>query len=114
MGHSTEEPEFKLIRETYLPEIILAYDYILHIAGMMLSRDHFLECMDISTIIASEESDLATLFVKKGRMKDLVRAFAENSKQLLGANTASSGKTGSNSKKLRHLGWTREIWDVKP
>ena len=78
-----------------------------------MSRDNFLECMDLSTIIGSEESDLADLFVRNGRMKELVIAFAENSKALLGANSAGKSRTGTNSKKLRHLGWTRELWDIK-
>ena len=109
-----EEPEFKLLREVYLPEIILAYDSTLHFAGLVLSRDNFLECMDLSTIIAAEDSDLADLFLRKDRMKELVAAFAENSRALLFANIPGKSRTGSNSKKLRTLGWARDIWSVKP
>jgi len=108
-----EEPEFKLLREAYLPEIILAYDKILHFSGIALSRDNFLECMELSTIIAAEDSDLADIFVKKGRMKELVAAFADNSRALLQANTPGKSRTGRTSKKLRSLGWTRELWDIK-
>jgi nuclear pore complex protein Nup107 len=108
-----EEPEFKMLREAYLPEIILAYDSILHFSGIVLSRDNFLECMELSTIIAAEDSDLAEMFVKKGRMKELVEAFADNSRALLQANTSGKSRTGTTSKKLRNLGWTRELWDIK-
>ena len=110
---NAEEPEFKLLREAYLPEIILAYDSILHFSGIALSRDNFLECMELSTIIAAEDSDLADMFVKKGRMKELVAAFADNSRALLQANTPGKSRTGTTSKKLRNLGWTRELWDIK-
>jgi len=109
-----EEPEFILLRETYLPEIILAYDSVLHFAGFVLSRDNFLECMDLSAIIAAEDSELADLFLRKGRMRELVAAFAENSRALLSANMPGKGRTGNNSKKLRTLGWTRELWNIKP
>ncbi len=108
-----EEPEFKLLREAYLPEIILAYDKILHFSGIALSRDNFLECMELSTVIAAEDSDLADMFVKKGRTKELVAAFADNSRALLQANTPGKSRTGTTSKKLRTLGWTRELWDIK-
>jgi nuclear pore complex protein Nup107 len=108
-----DEPEFKVLRETYLPEIILAYNSILHFAGQVLSRDNFLECMDLSTIIAAENSDLVDIFVRKERMKELVAAFAENSKALLFANMPGKSRTGTNSKKLRTLGWTRELWSIK-
>jgi len=102
-----------MLREAYLPEIILAYDSILHFSGIALSRDNFLECMELSTVIAAEDSDLADMFVKNGRMKELVAAFADNSRALLQANTAGKSRTGTTSKKLRTLGWTRELWDIK-
>lgn len=70
--------------------------------------------MDLSAIIAAEDSDLADLFIRKGRMRELVGAFAENSKALLLANTPGKGRTGTNSKKLRTLGWTSELWSIKP
>jgi nuclear pore complex protein Nup107 len=78
-----------------------------------LSRDNLLECMDLSTIIAAEESDLADLFVRKGRMEELVTAFAMNSRALLHANIGSKNKPAGNSKRLRTLGWSRELWDIK-
>jgi nuclear pore complex protein Nup107 len=110
---TSEEPEFKLLREAYLPDIVLAYDSILHCSGLALSRDNYLACMELSTIVAAEDSDLADLFAKKGRMQELVAAFAENSKALLHGNTVNKSRTGTNSKKIRTLGWTRELWDIK-
>lgn len=69
--------------------------------------------MELSTIIAAEDSDLADMFVKKGRMQELVTAFAENSKGLLAANAPRKGKVGGTNKKLRALGWTRDLWEIK-
>lgn len=109
-----EEPEFKLLREAYLPEIILAYDSILHFSGFALSRDNFLECMELSTMIAAEDSDLVEIFMKKGRMRELVAAFADNSRALLQAKTPGKSRSVTTSKTLRTLGWTRELWDIKP
>lgn len=64
-------------------------------------------------MIAAEDSDLAEMFVKKDRMRELVAAFADNSRALLQANDAGKSRTGTTSKKLRTLGWTRELWDIK-
>lgn len=108
-----EEPEFKLLREAYLPEIILAYNSILRYSGLLVTRDHLLECMELSTVISAEGSDVVDLFVRKGRMKELVESFADASLALLLANANAKGKTGTSSKKLRTLGWSRELWDVK-
>ncbi|KAI9732472.1 MAG: Nucleoporin nup84 [Claussenomyces sp. TS43310] len=107
-----DEPQFQLIREAYLPEVILAFDNILHLSGAILSRDNLLESINLSTIIAAEDSDLADMFVKKGRMEELVQTFAEDSTALLEATGPGRGKKGT-SKKLKELGWTRDIWDIK-
>jgi nuclear pore complex protein Nup107 len=69
--------------------------------------------MELSAVIAAEDSDLAEMFVKKGRMRELVAAFADNSRALLQANAPGKNRTSTPSKKLRTLGWTRELWDIK-
>jgi len=107
-----EEPEFQLIREAYLPEIILAFNNILHLSGAILSRDNLLESINLSTIIAADDTDLAEIFVKKHRIEELVQAFAYDSIALLEATGPGRGKKGT-SKKLKELGWTREIWEIK-
>lgn len=108
---SAEEPEFQLIRKAYLPEIILAYNSVLHFAGLSLSRDNFLECMDLSTVIAAEDSDLAELFMKTGRMPELVAALAGDSAALLFSTAPGKSRPGP-SKKLREKGWTRDLWNI--
>lgn len=77
-----------------------------------MSRDLLMECMDLSALVAAEDSDLLDLFVKTGRMQELVEAFALASKELLILTSQKQG-IGSKSKKLRAKGWTPELWTVK-
>lgn len=70
-----------------------------------------MECMDLSALIAAEDSDLLELFDRTGRMHELVEAFAVAGKELLILTAQKSG-TGSKSKKLRARGWTPDIWSV--
>jgi nuclear pore complex protein Nup107 len=111
---STEETaeEFRQLRESYLPETILAYINTLQNAGMVLSRDLLLESMDLSALIAAEGSDVLELFVKTGKMQELVEAFALAGKTLL-ILTSNKPSGGSKSKRLRSKGWTSELWSVK-
>lgn len=110
--HYTEQAEFKLLREAYLPETILAYITTLHFAGSLLTRDLLMECLDLSATMAAEDSDLLDLFVKTGRMQELVEAFALTSKALLVV-TSGKSRSGAGSKKLRARGWTPELWSVR-
>lgn len=98
----------------YIPETVLAFISCLHFAGTSLSRDNLLECMDLAAVIAEKNSDVAAEFLKAGRMKELVEAFASCSKAL--AIWTSDNKKGSqtNSKRFKELGWSRELWSIKP
>jgi nuclear pore complex protein Nup107 len=69
--------------------------------------------MDLSALMADEESDLLQLFMKTGRMQELVEAFALASKTLL-LITSAKQTPASRSKKMRVKGWTQELWSVKP
>ena len=79
----------------------------------MLTRDFLMECMEISALVAEEGSDLLDLFVKTGRMQELIDVIASASKALL-LITSEKQSQGSRSKKIRVKGWTQEIWSVKP
>ncbi|KAL2158572.1 hypothetical protein VTH06DRAFT_4339 [Thermothelomyces fergusii] len=107
------DKDFQELREAYIPETVLAYISCLHFAGTSLSRDNLLECMELAALIAEKDSDVAKEFLRCGRMKELVEAFASCSKALA---IWTSDKKGSqtNSKKIRELGWSRELWSVKP
>ncbi|KAH7326719.1 nuclear pore protein 84/107 [Stachybotrys elegans] len=110
-----EEGDMELarLREAFLPETMLAYVSALHFAGARLSRDNLLECMELASVVAEPNSDLADSFVKAGRMKELVEALAAVSKALA-VSTGDKKSSSSSSKKLREMGWSREIWSVKP
>lgn len=107
------DEDFQALREAYIPETVLAYISSLHFAGTSLSRDSLLECMDLAAVIAEKNSDVAHEFLRSGRMKELVEAFASCSKAL--AIWTSDNKKGSqtSSKKMRELGWSRELWSIK-
>lgn len=102
-----------LLRQVYLPETVLAYVSTLHFAGTCLSRDYLLECMDLASVVADKDSDIAACFVEARRMKELVEAFALCSKALAVV-TGDKKNSGLSSKKLRETGWSRELWSVKP
>ena len=70
-----------------------------------------MECMELSTILAAEDSDVLELFQNVGRTQELVEAFAHAGKSLL-LITATKGAS-SKSKKIRTKGWTPELWTVK-
>jgi len=103
------------LREAYLPETLLAYIVSLQFAGNVLTRDFLMECMELSALIAEEDSDLLKLFIETGRMSELVEALAMASKSLLlvtSARQASGARTSS--KKMRLKGFTQSLWNVKP
>ncbi|KAK1968840.1 hypothetical protein LY78DRAFT_678994 [Colletotrichum sublineola] len=109
---SQEDEELESLRDTYLPETLLAFISTLHFAGTTLTRDNFLECMELAATIAEKGSDVAECFMKANRMKELVESFAACSKALAIASSEKKA-VGSSSKKLREMGWTRDIWSVK-
>jgi nuclear pore complex protein Nup107 len=92
---------------------MLAHVAVLHIGGRILSRDFLMECMELSATVAGEDSDVLEVFMKTGKMHELVEAFALVSKELL-TTQAKKATPGSGSKKIRRKGWTPELWSVKP
>ncbi|KAI0858333.1 nuclear pore protein 84/107 [Xylaria cubensis] len=106
------DEDFTYLRDAYLPETIIGYVSVLHFAGTSLSRDNLLECMELASIIARKDADVAAVLMKAGRMKEIVEGFANCSKALA-INSNEKKGIGGSSKKLREMGWTREIWSVK-
>lgn len=106
------DEDFAYLRDAYLPETIIGYVSVLHFAGTSLSRDNLLECMELASIIARKDGDVAAVLMRAGRMKELVEGFANCSKALAISSNEKKGLGGS-SKKLREMGWTRELWSVK-
>lgn len=97
------------IRNHYLPECILGYNSVLFFAGHALSRTWLVQCMDLAQKVASIRN-LTDAFVKGGRMKELVTAFAIDSQELLQANEQGQGKSrgGKVGKKEKGI----DMWNV--
>lgn len=79
----TEEKDIEFIRTEYLPEILIAYNTVLHAAGNLVSREALLESMDLATVIAEKDNPLSDDFVKAGRMRELMTGFALTSEVML-------------------------------
>ncbi len=71
-----------------------------------------MEAMNISSIVAEENSDVLELFMKAGRMKELVDVLAHASKTLLFISSSKHG-SGSKKKKASVRGWSTQLWSVK-
>lgn len=106
-----EAPVLADIRIAYLPEVVLAYNSVLHFAGHAISREMLLQCMELAAVVAAKGSDVAACFVSAGRMSELVDAFAITSKAILRANEQGS-KANKGRKKTVH-GETLDLWTVK-
>lgn len=78
-----ELADLEKIRVDYIPEVVLAYNTVLHTAGCLISRQNLIESMDLSVKVANEENGLAATFVKAKRMRELVTSFAMTSKAML-------------------------------
>lgn len=68
--------------------------------------------MELAAVIAKKDADIAAVLMKASRMKEIVEGFANCSKALAISSNEKKGLGGSN-KKLREMGWTRELWTVK-
>lgn len=109
-----EDEDFTYLRDAYLPEVIIGYVSVLHFAGTTLTRDNLLECMELASVIAKKDADVAAVIMKAGRMKELVEGFANCSKALAISSSDKKGAGGISSKRMmREHGWTRELWSVK-
>lgn len=112
-----DEYEFTQLRAAYLPDVVIAYVAALQYAGSQLTRENLLEAMDLAATIAERGSDIAALFMSTGRMTELVEAFASCSKALVAEPDKEKKKTGkagqTSAKKMREMGWSKELWSVK-
>ncbi|KAK5168083.1 Nucleoporin nup84 [Saxophila tyrrhenica] len=83
-----EAHDLSIIRENYLPEMVIAYNTVLHAAGNLITRDSLLDSMELGVSIANgkkkdEDNGLQKVFVKAGRMRELVESLALTSKVML-------------------------------
>lgn len=105
-----EAEDFRNIRMSYLPEVVLAYLVVLDFSARCLSRDLLLKGMDLAALIAAEDSDLAVCFLEARRMNELVDSFACMSKAMIQAED--QGAKNVKGKKKRN-GETLSIWTVR-
>lgn len=110
MDLDADAEEFKEIRVACLPEVVLAYNTVLDFSSRYLSRDLLLKSMDMASLIATGNSELAACFVAADRMPELVDSFACLSKSVIQAEDR--GAKGGKSKKKRN-GETLDLWTVR-
>ena len=107
-----EATDFKQIRVTCLPEVVLAYNAILNHSGYYISRDILLKSMDLAALVAAEESDLTACFTEAGRMAELVDSLALSSQNMIQAEE--QGSRGGKGKSKRKLdGASLGLWTMK-
>ena len=102
----TEAKELEFIRNTYLPEVTLAYHSALYYAGHNIGREILVQCMTLATVV-SDSPTLTQSFVASGRMRELVDALALSSVAIMGA------KDAKIKRKLPHRAHL-DIWKIKP
>jgi nuclear pore complex protein Nup107 len=106
-----EADEFKQIRISCIPEVILAYNTVLNYSAFGISRDILLKCMNLASVVAAEDSDLTASFIAAGRMPELVESFALSSRSMILAE-----EMGHRSGKSRRKpnGERLDLWTIKP
>ncbi|KAK1027709.1 Nucleoporin nup84 [Friedmanniomyces endolithicus] len=78
-----DQKQLDQLRNTYLPEVLIAYATALYTAGPTISRESYIESMDLSVAIAAEDNGLTDAFTSTKRMRELVNIFAQTSKMML-------------------------------
>ncbi|KAL5349409.1 Nucleoporin nup84 [Pseudogymnoascus australis] len=122
-------PSLIPLHATYLPPTLLAYAALLNNAGLYISRDHFLESMELASVIATN-TELTNVFLgpdatankdgdneggEEGRgrnaMADLVQGVAGDAVALL-FSTGPDKSRMRGGRRAREGGWKGEIWGV--
>jgi nuclear pore complex protein Nup107 len=103
------------LKFVYIPEIVLAYLSVLQTAAFFLQRDSAVSsavrAMEIANLVADEDNEwLQKVFLKTGRMSELVDALAMVSKAMLRLNEHEPKKSAT--KKRGSKGETLRIWDL--
>jgi len=111
MNAEQEAAVLEKIRITYLPQVILAFNSVLNIAGHVISRDYLVQCMELATQVATN-ANLTQACVAAKRTRDLAKSFAVSAKTMLYVKEGDSKKKKKSSKVP--AGANMEIWQVKP
>ncbi len=102
-----DQKQLDLLRNTYLPEVLIAYATALYTAGPTISRESYIESMDLSVAIAAEDNGLTDAFTSAKRMRELVNIFAQTSKMML-VMKGINKKVRKADKKGKDLG----VWEI--
>ena len=97
-----------MIREAYFPELVIAYNSALQSAGHLISRDNFINHLELGRTV-SENEELIRCFQQVMRMRELVTCLALTSKAMLTLNEQKPHHTKQRGKGPKTLG----IWDIK-
>jgi nuclear pore complex protein Nup107 len=110
-----ERADLDMIRQTYLPDIVLGYISVLYFSGHRISRDILLKIMNLAIDVASEDSNVGACFLSAGRMAELVDVLAVGSVGVLRAEEAMVKKRGGKVKKSKPgpRGENLDIWNMK-
>ena len=104
-------PDSVNLYRAYVPELVLAYLSVLQTASFLLHRETAIKAMEIANLVADPENEwLQALFLKTGRMSELVDALAQVSKAMLSLNEFDAKK--KETKKRGSKGETLRVWDL--
>ena len=104
-------PDTANLYRAYVPELVLAYLSVLQTASFLLHRETAIKAMEIANLVADPENEwLQSLFLKTGRMSELVGALAQVSKAMLSLNEFDAKK--KETKKRGSKGETLRVWDL--
>ncbi|TKA65993.1 hypothetical protein B0A55_09643 [Friedmanniomyces simplex] len=95
------------LRNMYMPEVLIAYATALYTAGPTISRESYIESMDLSVAIATEDNGIADAFTRAGRMRELVKLFAHTSRMML-VMKGINGRVRKADKMGKDLG----VWEI--
>ncbi|EME48757.1 hypothetical protein DOTSEDRAFT_142100 [Dothistroma septosporum NZE10] len=109
VGHD-EAMDLDIIRREYIPEVIIAYNTVLHSAGSIITRNNLVQSMDLSVAVANEQNGLTDCFLEARRMKELVTSFAQTSKAMLILKEEGKPWKARKDREGKDLG----IWEIGP
>ncbi|KAJ8108773.1 hypothetical protein OPT61_g7939 [Boeremia exigua] len=110
-SHGVDTPDTTNLKRAYVPEIVIAYLTVLQTSSFLLHRETAIKAMEIANMVADPENEwLQNLFLKTGRMSELVQILAKVSQAMLNLNDYDGKK--KETKKRGSKGETLRIWDL--
>jgi nuclear pore complex protein Nup107 len=107
------EADVLSIKTTYIPEVILAYISVVQAFAYFTNRDVVTKAMNIATVVADSEREwLQKVFLRSGRMTELVDMLALVGRAMLRMGEHDDEKRSRVGKKAGRRGETIRIWDV--